>query len=154
MHLDDRLQALADFVPEGARAADIGTDHGYLAVALLQQGKANFVVAGDKNRGPYEAAKRTVHEYAISEEQISVRLGDGLEVVKPGEVDTVCIAGMGGRNLENGSMTMNGISWTKISSLMMDAFTKSSRPRRAAARNHQGLTCWSAPNFGKRNRHS
>ena len=96
MHLDDRLQALADFVPEGARAADIGTDHGYLAVALLQQGKANFVVAGDKNRGPYEAAKRTVHEYAISEEQISVRLGDGLEVVKPGEVDTVCIAGMGG----------------------------------------------------------
>ena len=96
MHLDDRLQALADFVPEGSRAADIGTDHGYLAVALLQQGKANFVVAGDKNRGPYEAAKRTVHEYAIGEEHISVRLGDGLEVVKPGEVDTVCIAGMGG----------------------------------------------------------
>ena len=96
MHLDDRLQALADFVPEGARAADIGTDHGYLAVALILQEKANFVVAGDKNRGPYEAAKRTVHEYAISEEQISVRLGDGLEVVKPGEVDTVCIAGMGG----------------------------------------------------------
>ena len=96
MHLDDRLQALADFVPEGARAADIGTDHGYLAVALIEQGKSSFVVAGDKNRGPYEAAKRTVHEYAISEEQISVRLGDGLEVVKPGEVDTVCIAGMGG----------------------------------------------------------
>jgi len=96
MHLDDRLQALADFVPEGSRAADIGTDHGYLAVALLQQGKANFVVAGDKNHGPYEAAKRTVHEYAIGEEHISVRLGDGLEVVKPGEVDTVCIAGMGG----------------------------------------------------------
>ncbi|WP_173443917.1 class I SAM-dependent methyltransferase [Selenomonas ruminantium] len=96
MHLDDRLQALADFVPEGSRAADIGTDHGYLAVALIEQGKSSFVVAGDKNRGPYEAAKRTVHEYAISEEQISVRLGDGLEVVKPGEVDTVCIAGMGG----------------------------------------------------------
>lgn len=52
MHLDDRLQALADFVPEGSRAADIGTDHGYLAVALLQQGKADFVVAGDLNRGP------------------------------------------------------------------------------------------------------
>lgn len=96
MHLDDRLQALADFVPEKSRVADIGTDHGYLAVALIRQGKSDFVVAGDKNRGPYEAAKRTVHEYAISEEQISVRLGDGLEVVKPGEVDTVCIAGMGG----------------------------------------------------------
>ncbi len=96
MHLDDRLQALADFVPEGSRAADIGTDHGYLAVALIEQGRSGFVVAGDKNRGPFEAAKRTVHENAIGEEQISVRLGDGLAVVKPGEVDTVCIAGMGG----------------------------------------------------------
>ncbi len=76
--------------------ADIGTDHGHLALALVQQGRAERVIASDKNRGPYEAAKRTVHEYAISEEQISVRLGDGLEVVKPGEVDTACIAGMGG----------------------------------------------------------
>lgn len=96
MHLDDRLQALADFVPEGSRAADIGTDHGYLAVALLKQGKSSFVVAGDKNRGPYEAAQRTIHEHAISENEISVRLGDGLAVLEPGEVDTVCIAGMGG----------------------------------------------------------
>lgn len=96
MHLDERLQALADFVPEGSRVADIGTDHGYLAVALIKQGKSEFVVAGDKNRGPYEAAKRTVHEHALGESQISVRLGDGLEVIKPGEVDTVCIAGMGG----------------------------------------------------------
>ena len=101
MHLDDRLQALADFVPEGSRAADIGTDHGYLAVALLQQGKADFVVAGDLNRGPYEAAKRTVHENAIGEEQISVRIGDGLKVLQPGEVDTVCIAGMGGILMNN-----------------------------------------------------
>ena len=96
MQLDDRLQALADFVPAGCRAADIGTDHGYLAIALIKTGKASFVVAGDLNQGPYEAAKRMVREQAFSEEQISVRLGDGLRVLKPGEVDTVCIAGMGG----------------------------------------------------------
>jgi tRNA (adenine22-N1)-methyltransferase len=96
MHLDERLQALADFVPEGCRAADIGTDHGYLAAALIQQGKAAFVVAGDKNRGPYEAAIRTVKEQALMDNQIAVRLGDGLAVLQPGEVDTVCIAGMGG----------------------------------------------------------
>jgi tRNA (adenine22-N1)-methyltransferase len=96
MHLDERLQALANFVPEGCRAADIGTDHGYLAAALIQQGKAAFVVAGDKNRGPYEAAIRTVKEQALMENQIAVRLGDGLAVLQPGEVDTVCIAGMGG----------------------------------------------------------
>jgi tRNA (adenine22-N1)-methyltransferase len=96
MHLDERLQALADFVQEGCRAADIGTDHGYLAAALIQQGKAAFVVAGDKNRGPYEAAIRTVKEQALMDNQIAVRLGDGLAVLQPGEVDTVCIAGMGG----------------------------------------------------------
>ena len=96
MHLDERLQALADFVPQGCRAADIGTDHGYLAAALIKQEKAAFVVAGDKNRGPYEAAKRTVNENALTEAQISVRLGDGLAILQPGEVDTVCIAGMGG----------------------------------------------------------
>lgn len=96
MQLDDRLQALADFVPSGCRAADIGTDHGYLSIALIKTGKASFVVAGDLNQGPYEAAQRTVHEQAISREQISVRQGNGLQVLKPGEVDTVCIAGMGG----------------------------------------------------------
>lgn len=96
MQLDDRLQALADFVPVGCRAADIGTDHGYLAIDLIREGKATFVVAGDLNEGPYEAAKRTVHENAMAADQISVRLGNGLQVLEPGEVDTVCIAGMGG----------------------------------------------------------
>lgn len=96
MQIDDRLQALAELVPEGCRAADIGTDHGYLAITLLREGRASFVVASDKNQGPYEAAKRTVRENAVPAEAISVRLGDGLQVLEPGEVDTACIAGMGG----------------------------------------------------------
>ena len=62
MNLGDRLQAVADFVPQGSRVADIGTDHGYIAVELVKSGKAKFVVASDKNTGPYEAAVRTVRE--------------------------------------------------------------------------------------------
>lgn len=96
MNLGDRLQAVADFVPQGSRVADIGTDHGYLAVELVKSGKAKFVVASDKNTGPYEAAVRTVRENGLADNVISVRLGDGLKRLKPGEVDTVCIAGMGG----------------------------------------------------------
>lgn len=96
MKLGDRLQALADFVPQGSRVADIGTDHGYLAVELVKSGKADFVVASDKNAGPYEAAVRTVHESGLTDASISVRLGDSLKSLEPGEVDTVCIAGMGG----------------------------------------------------------
>lgn len=95
MKLDDRLQALADFVPSGSRVADIGTDHGYLAVALVESGKASFVVASDLNRGPCEAAKRTVAEAGLAW-GIDVRQGDGLAPLAPGEVDVLCIAGMGG----------------------------------------------------------
>ncbi len=95
MQLDSRLQALADFVAPGSRVADIGTDHAYLPVYLVMNGKSDFVIAGDKNAGPCQAAKRTVREYEM-ERRIFVRQGDGLKVLEPGEVDTVCIAGMGG----------------------------------------------------------
>ena len=95
MQLDNRLRAVADFVAPGSRVADIGTDHAYLPVYLVEAGKADFVVAGDKNMGPCEAASRTVREHGMGD-RISVRQGDGLAILKEGEVDTVCIAGMGG----------------------------------------------------------
>lgn len=95
MALDDRLQALADFVEQGSRVADVGTDHGYLAIELIKSGKADFVVASDKNSGPLEAAGRSLKLEGLTE-KITLRLGDGLQVLKPGEVDTVCLAGMGG----------------------------------------------------------
>jgi tRNA (adenine22-N1)-methyltransferase len=60
MTLDDRLQALADFVEPGSRVADVGTDHGYLAIELVKSGKADFVIASDKNSGPLEAAGRSL----------------------------------------------------------------------------------------------
>ena len=95
MKLDARLAAVAAFVPQGSRVADIGTDHGYLAVALVEEGRAPFVIASDLPVGPCEAARRTVRAEGL-EDRIEVRQGDGLTVLQPGEVDTVCIAGMGG----------------------------------------------------------
>ena len=95
MKLDARLQAVLDFVPEGGAVADIGTDHGYLAAALIEEGRAEHVIASDLNLGPCEAARRTVREQNLKE-QIEVRQGDGLTVLAPGEVQTACIAGMGG----------------------------------------------------------
>ena len=95
MKLDARLQAVLDFVPEGGAVADIGTDHGYLAAALIEEGRAEHVIASDLNLGPCEAARRTVREQNLRE-QIEVRQGDGLTVLAPGEAQTACIAGMGG----------------------------------------------------------
>ena len=96
MRLDDRLQAVADFVPSGCRVADIGTDHAYLAIELYKKDSSRFVIAADKNAGPCDAARRTIREAGLAD-AIEVRQGDGLGALKAGEVNTVCIAGMGGK---------------------------------------------------------
>lgn len=93
--LSRRLAALAEWVPEGARFADIGTDHALLPVHLAAAGKVRGAVAGDIGAGPVQAAKKQVKEAGL-EHLISVRQGDGLTVLAPGEADTVCLAGMGG----------------------------------------------------------
>ena len=94
--LDDRLQAVADFVPLSSTVADIGTDHGYLAIELFKINSTRRVIAADLNAGPCQAARRTISEAGFSD-SIEVRQGDGLAALTPGEVDTVCIAGMGGK---------------------------------------------------------
>ena len=95
MRLDGRLAAVAALVPFGARVADVGTDHAYLAIALVKDRGAKTVVATDKNEGPCAAARRTLSAEGLSD-RVPVRCGDGLAPLLPGEVDTVCIAGMGG----------------------------------------------------------
>ena len=95
MRLDNRLAALSALVPYGTRVADVGTDHAYLAIALKKERGAKLVIATDKNEGPCAAAQRTLAEAGLAD-CIPVRCGDGLSVLVPGEVDTICIAGMGG----------------------------------------------------------
>lgn len=93
--LSQRLQAIADMVPNGAIVADIGTDHGFLPCYLAQSGKAAQVIACDVNAQPLALAQKNIADYNV-EQIVSTRLGNGLAVIKPGEVDTVTIAGMGG----------------------------------------------------------
>ena len=93
--LSQRLQAIADLVPTGAKVADIGTDHGFLPCYLAQSGKAELVIACDVNAQPLALAQKNITDYNVGD-KVSTRLGNGLAVLKPGEVDTVTIAGMGG----------------------------------------------------------
>ena len=92
---DSRLQAIINFVPQKSRVADIGTDHGYLAIELARKNISNFIVASDKNSGPIKAAKKNISDAGF-EKIIDVRQGDGLKILRAGEVETICIAGMGG----------------------------------------------------------
>ncbi len=98
MRLAKRLAAVARHVPPGAAVADIGTDHAYLPLYLVRKGIACRVIAGEVNPGPYEAARSAVRAGRVAN-RIDLRMGDGLQVVAPGEVDVVVVAGMGGRTI-------------------------------------------------------
>ena len=93
--IDSRMQAVMNFVGFGSRVADIGADHGYLSIELAKSGRASKIIATEKNIHPCEAALKNIRAAGFGE-AIDVRLGDGLQVLTAGEVDTICIAGMGG----------------------------------------------------------
>ncbi|MBQ4495177.1 MAG: SAM-dependent methyltransferase [Selenomonadaceae bacterium] len=90
--IDSRIKAVLNFVRRGSRVADVGADHGYLSLELINSGRASRVIATEKNQHPFEALSKNISGVA----GIEARLGDGLQVLTAGEVDTICIAGMGG----------------------------------------------------------
>ena len=107
IELSPRLLAIAGEVPQGAKLADIGTDHAYLPIALLQSGKIAAAIAADVNEGPLSRGRAAAQGQGISE--ISFRCCDGLEGISPEEADTIVIAGMGGDTI---SHILAGVSWS------------------------------------------
>lgn len=98
--LSFRLETVAKYVPKESRLADIGSDHAYLPSYLVKNGQISFGIAGEVAKGPYQSAEKNVMAEGLSE-KIVVRLGDGLDVIQPGEVDCITIAGMGGSLIAN-----------------------------------------------------
>lgn len=113
MKLSKRLKLLLEQVPAGSRLADIGSDHALLPSAAVESGVCVSAVAGEVNLGPFQAAEKQVREAGLSG-SISVRLGNGLEVIMAGEVDVITIAGMGGglisSILDKGKDKLAGVS--------------------------------------------
>ena len=95
MDLSRRLQTVAHAVTPGHRVADVGTDHGYVPIYLIQNHCCETAIAMDVNKGPLERAKEHINAEGMAE-QIETRLSDGLAELAPEETDTVVIAGMGG----------------------------------------------------------
>ena len=93
--ISKRLLCCASMVEPGARVADIGTDHGYLGIYLLQTGAARHVIACDLRKDPLENAKRNAKLFGM-DGAMEFRLSDGLSEILPDEVDTIVMAGMGG----------------------------------------------------------
>ncbi len=96
--LDKRLQCVASMVRDGARLADIGTDHAYLPVELMRQGRIASAIAADIGEGPAASARQHIQEAGLTE-RIEVRVCDGLQGISSDEVTDVVIAGMGGETI-------------------------------------------------------
>jgi len=96
MELSKRLMSVASMVTPGSKVADIGCDHGYVAIYLLQQKMALSVIAMDVNEGPLQRAREHIQREGLTD-YIDVRLSDGANALSKGEADTAVIAGMGGK---------------------------------------------------------
>ncbi len=97
--LSGRLKMLADMVTPGNRLVDVGCDHGFLPIYLVQAGRCPGAIAMDVRKGPLAGAKQHVEEHGLGD-YIALRLSDGLAAYRAGEADTLVCAGMGGRLME------------------------------------------------------
>lgn len=107
--ISNRLLACAALVPQGAKVADIGTDHGFLPIHLLQNGVCEYVLAADLREKPLQTAKTNAARFG-TENRTDFRLSDGLHNIKPDEFDTLVCAGMGGDCI---ALILDAAPWIK-----------------------------------------
>ena len=95
--ISKRLELVASFVPQGAILLDVGSDHAYLPIELVERGQIESAIAGEVVEGPYQSAVKNVEAHGLKE-KIQVRLANGLAAFEEeDQVTVITIAGMGGR---------------------------------------------------------
>ena len=122
--LSDRLLACAGFIKKGSRVADVGCDHGYLSLYLLQQGIASSVIASDVNEGPLQSAVRNARKFGFSD-KISFYLSNGVRNI-PRDFDTLVCAGMGADTMM--SIIHHAAHWLKDPKYRLILQCQSKRP--------------------------
>ena len=120
MNLSKRLSAIARLVPPGSRAADIGTDHGYIPVWLIENGVCQSVYASDIREGPLKKAVASAQQHGVYD-KIKFSLSAGLDGCPPDGADTIIIAGMGGETMIE---ILAAAPWAHGKSLILQPQTK------------------------------
>lgn len=111
--LSQRLQDVANYIPTGARLLDVGSDHAYLPIYLMEKGLIAFAIAGEVVKGPYDSAVTNVASSGLSD-KIQVRLANGLAAFEEADdISVITICGMGGYLisdiLENGRAKLTNV---------------------------------------------
>ncbi len=128
IQLNPRLQLAASMVRPGAKLADIGTDHGHLPIALLQQNAVASAIGADLREGPLAHARKNAVQYGVAD-RISLRCCNGLTGIAPEEADDIVIAGMGGELI---ATILQAAPWVKAPSkrLILQAMSSAEELRR------------------------
>ncbi len=136
---DTRLLTAATLVRPGSRMADIGTDHAYLPIYLVESAICPAAIASDIRPGPADSARKNVATAGLSA-QIDVRLGDGLSGISPDEVDDIVIAGMGGETI---ATILQAAEWVKNAHyrLVLQPMTRPEELRRWLLTNGFAILC-------------
>jgi len=93
--LSPRLKAITNMVTPGYKIADIGTDHGFVPISLIERSMIPSAIAMDVNDGPLAIAKENIHHAGLLD-KVEIRQSDGLENLREHEADCAIFAGMGG----------------------------------------------------------
>ena len=132
LELPPRLRRLADWTPQGAAFADVGTDHALLPVWLVLHGRLRGCIASDLRMEPLRRAKATARQWDVR--GIQFRLCDGLSGIRPKEADAIAIAGLGGENI---AAILSKAPWTRDANrvLLLQPMTRAETLRRFLADN-------------------
>ena len=93
--LSERMKRIADLVTPGLTVADVGTDHAFIPVFLVSEGRSPRALAMDVNQGPLQRAAEHIRQYGM-QDRIETRLSDGLQNMRRGEAESIIISGLGG----------------------------------------------------------
>ncbi|MBQ9082518.1 MAG: tRNA (adenine(22)-N(1))-methyltransferase TrmK, partial [Clostridia bacterium] len=128
IQLNPRLHLAASMIRPGTKLADIGTDHGHLPIALLQQNAVASAIGADLREGPLAHARKNAVQYGVAD-RISLRCCNGLTGIAPEEADDIVIAGMGGELI---ATILQAAPWVKDPSkrLILQAMSSAEELRR------------------------
>ena len=121
--LSNRLLACCSFVHPGDRVADVGCDHGYLSIHLLQNGIASSAIASDVNEQPLQSAKHNAAKFGV-QDKITFQLSDGVQNI-PRDFDCMVCAGMGADTMMS---ILDAAPWLKSEKYRLILQCQSKRP--------------------------